>query len=159
MENIIGFSSFDAVRYAEVIHATMLAEDLKTLPAGDSTVIGTKGISLSGGQRQRVSLPLALHHNADILVLDDIFSGLDGSTRNRVCQSVFGPEGLLRRRGSTAITCTHSAHSSRLPIASLHSPRTAQSRSKAVSPRYCRTINALAVSASRLLPLPLPKQT
>lgn len=109
MENIVGFSSFDAVRYAEVIHATMLAEDLKTLPAGDSTVIGTKGISLSGGQRQRVSLARALHHNADILVLDDIFSGLDGSMRNRVCQSVFGPEGLLRRRGSTAITCTHSA--------------------------------------------------
>jgi ATP-binding cassette, subfamily C (CFTR/MRP), member 1 len=37
MENIIGFSSFDTVRYAEVIQATMLAEDLTSLPAGDKT--------------------------------------------------------------------------------------------------------------------------
>lgn len=110
MDNIIGFSSFDAVRYAEVIDATMLAEDLRTLPAGDSTIIGTKGISLSGGQRQRVSLARALYHDADILVLDDVFSGLDGSTQHRVCQSVFGPEGLLRRRGTTAVICTHSTH-------------------------------------------------
>jgi ABC-type multidrug transport system fused ATPase/permease subunit len=110
MENIVGFLSFDAVRYTEVIHATMLAEDLRTLPAGDSTIIGTKGISLSGGQRQRVSLARALYHDAEILVLDDVFSGLDGSTQHRVCQSVFGPEGLLRRRGTTAIICTHSTH-------------------------------------------------
>lgn len=110
MDNIIGFSSFEPVRYAEVIHATMLAEDLRTLPAGDSTIIGTKGISLSGGQRQRVSLARALYHDAEILVLDDVFSGLDGSTQHRVCQSVFGPDGLLRSRGTTAIICTHSTH-------------------------------------------------
>ncbi|KAK3937688.1 ATP-dependent permease MDL1 [Diplogelasinospora grovesii] len=110
MDNIIGFSPFNAVRYDEVIQATMLAEDLDSLPAGDSTVIGTKGISLSGGQRQRVSLARALYHDADILVLDDIFSGLDGSTQHLVCQSVFGPEGLLRKRGTTGIICTHSTH-------------------------------------------------
>lgn len=107
MENIIGFSSFDTVRYADVIQATLLAEDLTSLPAGDKTIIGTKGISLSGGQRQRVSLARALYHDAEILVLDDVFSGLDGSTQDRVCQSVLGPAGLLRRRGTTALVCTH----------------------------------------------------
>lgn len=115
MDNIIGFSSFDPVRYAEVIHATSLAEDLMNLPGGDSTVIGSKGIALSGGQRQRVSLARALYHDAEILVLDDVFSGLDGSIQHRVCQSVFGPDGLLRRRGTTAIICTHSTHF--LPVA------------------------------------------
>jgi len=107
-ENIIGFSSFDATRYADVIQATMLSEDLESLPLGDGTVIGTKGISLSGGQRQRVSLARALYHDAEFLVLDDVFSGLDGSTQHHVCQSVFGPEGLVRRRGTTTIICTHS---------------------------------------------------
>lgn len=107
MENITGFSSFDTVRYADVIQATMLVEDLKSFPAGDKTTIGTKGISLSGGQRQRVSLARALYHDADILVLDDVFSGLDGSTQSRVCQSVLGPGGLLRKRGTTALVCTH----------------------------------------------------
>ena len=107
-DNIIGFSSFDTDRYVDVIQATMLVEDLKTLPVGDRTIIGTKGISLSGGQRQRVSLARALYHDAEILVLDDVFSGLDGSTQHSVCQSVFGPNGLLRRRGTTTIICTHS---------------------------------------------------
>jgi ATP-binding cassette subfamily C (CFTR/MRP) protein 1 len=107
MENIIGFPSFDMVRYADIIQATMLAEDLTSLPTGDKTITGTKGISPSGGQRQRVSLARALYHDAEILVLDDVLSGLDGSTQDRVCQAVLGPAGLLRRRGTTALVCTH----------------------------------------------------
>ncbi|KAI0127028.1 ABC transporter [Xylariales sp. AK1849] len=110
MENIIGFSSFDAVRYADVIRATMLQEDLRSLPEGDRTIVGTKGASLSGGQRQRVSLARALYHDAAILVLDDVFSGLDDSTKDQVCQSVFGRDGILRKRGTTTIICTHSTH-------------------------------------------------
>ncbi|KAK3368578.1 ABC transporter [Podospora didyma] len=110
MENIIGFSSFDGARYNEVVQATMLTVDLQNLPAGDQTIIGTKGTSLSGGQRQRVSLARALYHDAEILVLDDVFSGLDGATQSQVCSVVFGPDGLLRKRGVTAIVCTHSTH-------------------------------------------------
>ncbi|KAH9223366.1 P-loop containing nucleoside triphosphate hydrolase protein [Leptodontidium sp. 2 PMI_412] len=106
VDNIIGFSSFDTARYADVIEATMLVEDLASLPQGDKTIVGQKGTSLSGGQRQRVSLARALYHDAEILLLDDIFSGLDGSTQKRVCQSVLGPAGLLRRRGTTTILCT-----------------------------------------------------
>ncbi|KAF9873848.1 ABC multidrug transporter [Colletotrichum karsti] len=108
MENIIGFSELDTNRYAEVNKATMLTDDLTTFPAGDRTVVGTKGLSLSGGQRQRVSLARALYHDAEILILDDIFRGLDVSTQHQICQAVFGRDGLLRRRGSTAIVCTHS---------------------------------------------------
>ncbi|KAI1178956.1 ABC transporter [Nemania sp. FL0916] len=115
-ENIVGFSSFDLSRYNEVLRATMLIQDLKSLSAGDDTVVGTKGIALSGGQRQRISLARALYFDADILILDDIFSGLDGYTQEQVCMSVFGPNGLLRRRGTTTIVCTHSTRF--LPVAS-----------------------------------------
>lgn len=115
MENIIGFSSFDIIRYTEVLQATMLVEDLRSFPSGDKTVIGTKGISLSGGQRQRVSLARALYGVADILIIDDVFSGLDGFTQEHVCKSVFGSGGLLRRRGTTALICTHSIRF--LPVA------------------------------------------
>lgn len=107
-ENIVGFSSFNAPRYTKVLQATMLVQDLNSLPAGENTVVGTKGISLSGGQRQRISLARALYFDADILIIDDVFSGLDGSTQEQVCKSVFGPNGLLRRRGATALLCTHS---------------------------------------------------
>ncbi|KAI0429844.1 ABC transporter [Xylaria sp. FL1042] len=109
-ENIIGFSAFDPRRYMEVLEAVMLIKDLNSLPAGENTVIGTKGISLSGGQRQRISLARALYIDADILILDDVFTGLDGLTQEKVCKAVFGPHGLLMRRGTTALLCTHSTH-------------------------------------------------
>lgn len=107
-ENITGFSSFDPARYDEVLQATKLVPDLEAMLDGDNTIIGSGGGSLSGGQRQRVSLGRALYQHADILVLDDVFGGLDGATCSQVCESVFGPSGLLRRRGTTVILCTHS---------------------------------------------------
>ncbi|KAF4926898.1 ABC transporter FUM19 [Colletotrichum viniferum] len=115
MENIVGFSPLNTARYADVIRAAMLLDDLATMPAGDRTVVGTKGISLSGGQRQRISLARALYHEADILVLDDVFRGLDSSTQHQVCQAIFGSNGLLRKRGTTVIVCTHSTQL--LPVA------------------------------------------
>ncbi|KAF5527157.1 ABC transporter FUM19 [Colletotrichum aenigma] len=115
MENIIGFSPLNTARYADVIRAAMLLDDLATMPAGDRTVVGTKGVSLSGGQRQRISLARALYHEADILVLDDVFRGLDSSTQHQVCQAIFGSNGLLRKRGTTTIISTHSTQL--LPVA------------------------------------------
>lgn len=109
-DNIIGFSSYDAQRYAEVIEATALTFDLDTLPQGDMTNIGSDGITLSGGQKQRVSLARALYLHTDLLVLDDIFSGLDADTEEKVFGRVFGPEGMLRQRGTTVVLCTHSVN-------------------------------------------------
>ncbi|KAF2713300.1 P-loop containing nucleoside triphosphate hydrolase protein [Pleomassaria siparia CBS 279.74] len=107
-ENIIGFSPIDNARYAEVIDTTALAYDLDTLPQGDQTNVGSDGISLSGGQKQRVALARALYLHTDLLVLDDVFSGLDADTEEQVFRKVFGPDGLLRRRRSTVLLCTHS---------------------------------------------------
>ncbi|PWY83785.1 P-loop containing nucleoside triphosphate hydrolase protein [Aspergillus sclerotioniger CBS 115572] len=107
-DNIVGFSPFHQERYDEVIEVTALGVDLATLPQGDRTNIGSDGIALSGGQKQRVSLARALYLYSDLLVLDDIFSGLDVDTEEQVFRQVFGPDGLLRRRGSTVVLCTHS---------------------------------------------------
>lgn len=107
-DNIIGFSPFDNDRYTEVIEATALAFDLATLPQGDRTNVGSDGITLSGGQKQRVSLARALYLQSDLLILDDVFSGLDADTEERVFRQTFGPDGLLRRRESTVVLCTHS---------------------------------------------------
>ncbi|CRL21608.1 Cyclic peptide transporter [Penicillium camemberti] len=107
-DNIVGFSPHNNERYAEVIKATCLEFDLATLPQGDKTNVGSDGIVLSGGQKQRVSLARALYLRTDLLVLDDIFSGLDADTEEKVFQQVFGPDGLLKQRGSTVVLCTHS---------------------------------------------------
>ncbi|KAJ8114351.1 hypothetical protein OPT61_g3746 [Boeremia exigua] len=107
-QNIIGHLGFDSTRYNEVIWAASLTEDVASLPHGNNTNIGTNGTTLSGGQKARVSLARALYDRSSLLVLDDVFSGLDNNTCSRVFERTFGPSGLLRKRGATALVCTHS---------------------------------------------------
>jgi ABC-type multidrug transport system fused ATPase/permease subunit len=107
-DNIVGFSSFDPQRYTQVINATVLGYDFTALPQGDQTCIGSDGITLSGGQKQRVALARALYLQSDLLILDDVFSGLDADTEEQVFRRVFGTEGLLRERHTTVVLCTHS---------------------------------------------------
>ncbi|PQE21899.1 ABC multidrug transporter protein [Rutstroemia sp. NJR-2017a BVV2] len=114
-DNIVGFSPFSEERYREVIMATALDVDFAALQQGDLTNIGSDGIALSGGQKQRVSLARALYLQSEFLVLDDVFSGLDADTEEQVFRQVFGPDGLLRRRCSTVVLCTHSVR--HLPVA------------------------------------------
>jgi ATP-binding cassette subfamily C (CFTR/MRP) protein 1 len=53
-ESIIGVSEFDQRWYSSVVRSCALDEDLRQLPQGDQTQIGSKGIALSGGQSQRI---------------------------------------------------------------------------------------------------------
>ncbi|KAK2755917.1 hypothetical protein FQN54_005713 [Arachnomyces sp. PD_36] len=107
-DNIIGYSPFDIERYSEIISATRLDVDLKEMPLSDQTIIGSNGITLSGGQKQRVALARALYLQTSLLIFDDVFSGLDADTEDQVFRRIFGPGGLLRRRGVTFLLCTHS---------------------------------------------------
>lgn len=103
--------------YQEVIAGCGLLEDLKSLAKGDLTFIGSKGISLSGGQKQRIALARALYSRPEILLLDDVFSGLDTDTEDHVFRQLFGRLGLVRRENITVVMVTHATH--RLPYADL----------------------------------------
>lgn len=46
--NILMGTAMDTERYARVLHACALQADLASLPAGDQTEIGEKGVNLSG---------------------------------------------------------------------------------------------------------------
>ena len=59
--NILFQKDLDKDKYNSVLEACALKSDLDTLPAGDSTEIGEKGINLSGGQKHRVSLARAIY--------------------------------------------------------------------------------------------------
>ncbi|KXH66664.1 hypothetical protein CSAL01_09388 [Colletotrichum salicis] len=113
--NILGHSGLDPERYRQVIDATMLSTDFASLPKGDRTKIGSNGLTLSGGQRQRVALARALYLECDLLILDDILSGLDATTEEHVFSRVFGNAGIVRQRRITAVLCTHSVR--HLPLA------------------------------------------
>lgn len=61
-QSIVGISDFDQRWYAAVVRSCALDEDLRNLPQGDQTQIGSKGIALSGGQSQRiVRYPVLVH--------------------------------------------------------------------------------------------------
>ncbi|KAF7052786.1 hypothetical protein CFC21_060835 [Triticum aestivum] len=79
-ENILFGSNMDKRRYENTLRRCSLVYDLESLPFGDRTQIGERGVNLSGGQKQRVQLARALYHDADIYLLDDPFSCVDAHT-------------------------------------------------------------------------------
>ena len=73
-----------AIAYEEAINAAALKPDIAILTDGDRTEIGERGINLSGGQKARVSIARAIlaAREAQIVLLDDPFSAVDGATGN-----------------------------------------------------------------------------
>ncbi|KAJ7827389.1 P-loop containing nucleoside triphosphate hydrolase protein [Mycena leptocephala] len=106
--NILLDSAYDESFYDKVIHACALRQDIEALPRRDMTKLGDKGSTLSGGQRQRLAIARAVYARADLVLLDDVFSALDGETEAHVFSSLFGPDGMLK--GKTTVLVTHGVH-------------------------------------------------
>ncbi|KAL7922301.1 multidrug resistance-like protein [Trichoderma austrokoningii] len=108
-DNIIGYAHFNQDLYDQTVQACELEEDFRQLPQGDFTVVGSKGLALSGGQKQRVALARAVYSRPQIALFDDIFSGLDNATSQRIFKNLFSSRtGLLRRWKSTVLLATQS---------------------------------------------------
>lgn len=90
---------------AEIEEAARIAcvhDDILRLPEGYDTQVGERGVMLSGGQKQRISIARAILQNAEILVLDDSLSAVDGQTEFTILQN------LSRwRQGRTLIISAH----------------------------------------------------
>ena len=75
----------------EIEHAARLAcvhEDILRLPQGYDTEVGERGVMLSGGQKQRISIARALLLEAEILILDDSLSAVDGRTEHQILHNL-----------------------------------------------------------------------
>ncbi|GLA09011.1 hypothetical protein AnigIFM60653_010815 [Aspergillus niger] len=108
--NIVDPLNFEPEWYRHVLWMCCLAEDVEALPEKDLTRIGGQGFMLSGGQKQRLALARAVYSGCEMVVLDDIFSGLDAANINKICERLLDRhKGYLRCRDITVILSTHNA--------------------------------------------------
>lgn len=115
-EAICGFrkKDIDETWYNTVLAACDLKYDILNLPAGDHTIIGSRGVALSGGQKQRIAIARAVYAKPEIIILDDVLSALDKRTESSVVSQLFGRDsglgtGLLRKLGCTVVLVTQSS--------------------------------------------------
>lgn len=105
-ENIIFGHRLDSKFYDQTVKACALVEDFASLPDGDETEVGERGISLSGGQKARLTLARAVYARADVYLLDDCLSAVDQHVGRHLIDEVFGAKGLLKTK--TRILATNS---------------------------------------------------
>jgi ATP-binding cassette subfamily C (CFTR/MRP) protein 4 len=83
-ESILFGLPYDSERYNAVIEACALDKDIESLPNGDLTIVGERGVTLSGGQKARVNLARAIYHEADVYLLDDPLSAVDAAVSRHI---------------------------------------------------------------------------
>jgi energy-coupling factor transporter ATP-binding protein EcfA2 len=95
----------DGLPHGDIERAALLAnvhEFVESLPQGYSTMVGENASLISGGQAQRLQIARALVRPADVLILDECTSALDGANQAAVLTTVLGA-----KAGRTTIMITH----------------------------------------------------
>ncbi|OIW33935.1 putative ATP-binding cassette transporter [Coniochaeta ligniaria NRRL 30616] len=98
------FQSGDEAWLRSVSHACVLEELFESQAPGET--VGSGGSKTSGGEKQRLALARAVAARPALLLLDDIFSSIDNTTKHIINERLFGPQGLLRALGTTVIHVT-----------------------------------------------------
>lgn len=95
-------------RFEEMVEAAKAAEAhnfIMGLSNGYETVIGGRGTALSDGQRQRIGLTRLFLKKASVMVLDEVFSGLDPETEGRIRRNMYD-----KFQNSTILFISHRLH-------------------------------------------------
>ena len=79
-------ASDDEVR--EAIRLAYLSDFIASLPKGEDTMVGERGLKLSGGEKQRVSIARALLKHPPIMVFDEATSSLDSHSEKIILKAI-----------------------------------------------------------------------
>ena len=70
------------------LRTVCLDEEVRQMPQGADTPVGSGGVRLSGGQQARVALARTLYNSRSVLILDDPFSAVDQSTEHSILENL-----------------------------------------------------------------------
>ena len=83
------------------IRLGVMEQDLPTLEEGLDTIVGPRGVKLSGGQMQRTAAARMFIRESELLVFDDLSSGLDVETEQTLWERLF------QTRQATCLVVSH----------------------------------------------------
>lgn len=72
----------------DVLKVVCMDEEIKAMPDGQDTLVGSGGIRLSGGQQARIALARTLLNKNKIIILDDPFSAVDMKTEMTIIKNI-----------------------------------------------------------------------
>ena len=82
-------STLNKLQIKKAINQAKLKDFVDSLPEGDNTVIGNRGVKLSGGQRQRIALARCFYFNREIILFDEATNSLDSHTEKEIIESIY----------------------------------------------------------------------
>ena len=103
---------FENVRYGrpeaseaevrEAIELAHLSEFIASLPKGEQTMVGERGLKLSGGEKQRVAIARTILKRPKVLVFDEATSSLDSRSEQSILTAINEVA-----RGNTSLVIAH----------------------------------------------------
>lgn len=103
LENLnLGLDEKTEISIDEAVLYADFKKDLEFLSDGLNTIVGEAGVTLSGGQKQRLSIARAYLKNADVLIMDDALSAVDGITEINILKNL-----IALRKGKINIIVSH----------------------------------------------------
>lgn len=81
-------TDIDKDTYRTALQQSAILEFIDSLPEGDATMVGERGIKLSGGQRQRLGIARALVRQADLIIFDEATSSLDTLSEQQIQEAI-----------------------------------------------------------------------
>jgi len=92
IRNNIAFGHSDAnINSKHILNAIKTAQlesFIKSLPKGEKTIVGNRGIRISGGQKQRIGIARALYNQPRVLIFDEATSSLDLENERKIMDKI-----------------------------------------------------------------------